>query len=270
MPLHWELANGFNPGVAEDTGNPDHDFGCVIGCGYWINSNEFLYGTDPNNDDTDGGGEMDFSEIWWEQDASGGPEDDQVEIPTSFSVTPGNAENIITYDARPEDSAYVLLWSNDVNLDDILSNFLDIGTTGIYTHTGLTNGIEYYYLLVAVREGHISGFADQVSAKPSLDPTPPQGNVLINNNAERAASRDVTLTLYATEDAVEMLLSNTSDFSGATWEALSSTRAWQIIPTPEGSAFVYARFRDLTGNVSDIAVDGILVPHDGYLPVLLR
>jgi len=270
LPNHWELAHGLNPGIADDTGNLDHDFGCFLGCGYWTNADELSYGTDPNNDDTDGGGEMDFSEILWNQDPSGGPEDDQVEIPTSFSVTPGNGENVITYDARPGDSNYWLLWSTDVTLGDILDNLLDIGTTGIYTHTSLTNGNDYYYLLVAVRDGHISGFADMNSARPSLDPVPPQGNVLINNNAERAGSRDVTLTLFATPDAVEMLLSNTSEFTGATWEPFTGTRAWHIVPTAEGVAFVYARFRDAAGNVSGIAVDGILPPRELYIPVILR
>jgi hypothetical protein len=69
---------------------------------------------------------------------------------------------------------------------------------------------------------------------------------------------DVVLTFFATEDVVEMLVSNSPDFADAAWDPPANTLDWHISPTPEGTAFVYARFRDEAGNVSEIAVDGIL------------
>jgi hypothetical protein len=195
-----------------------------------------------------------------------------VEIPTSFAVSPGTGENVITYDARPGDDTYWLLWSTDPEMADALApeQRMDIGATGIYTHTGLTNGTPYYYLLLAWRGGHMSGFADRVAATPALDPTPPRGTVLIAGNAMRAPAYDVTLTLYATDDAVEVLLANDADFSGANWQPLADTLPWRIVATPEQVAFVYARFRDAAGNVSEVAMDGILLPHETYLPMIVR
>jgi hypothetical protein len=269
LPNHWELAHGLNPGLADDTGNPDLDIACPFGCVYWINSFEYQYGTDPNNDDSDGGGEMDGSEILWGQDPLA-PQDDMVEIPTGFAVTAGNGDNVITYDARPFDDTNLLFWSTDPQMGDLLDHLVDIGNTGVYTHTSLSNDTRYYYLLVAIRDGHMSGYADQVSAKPALDPYPPQGNVLINNDELQASSLDVVLTFFATEDAVEMLVSNSSDFAGAVWEPLADTKDWHIWPTPEGAAFVYARFRDEAGNTSDIAVDGILAPSMVFIPIISR
>jgi len=273
LPNHWELEHGTNPGMADDTGNPDWDFACIIGCGAWDNTAEYAYGTDPNSDDSDGGGEMDASELLNNQDPSGGPEDDGVETPTSLEVTPGNGENVITYDVRPGDSAYWLFWSTDPQMGDMLDHHIDIGTTGIYSHTGLTNDTMYYYLLVARRDTHISGFPNQAAAKPALDAVPPWSEVLINEDAPRATSLDVTLSLFTSEDTVEMLISNTPDFEGAEWEAFSDTRAWRIVPTPEGAAFVYVRYRDAAGNASLTAVDGILPPlpvENLYLPMVIN
>jgi hypothetical protein len=267
LPDQWELAHGLHPSLPDDSANPDLDLICAYGCIHYKNSFEYLYGTDPNNDDSDGGGEMDGSELLWGQDPNG-PEDDMVEIPTSFAVTPGTNENVITYDARPADDTNYLFWSTDPQMGDLLAHMVDIGNTGFYTHTGLTNDTTYYYLLVAVRAGHMSGYAKKIAATPALDPTPPQGNVLINNDALRANSLNVVLTIYTTDDAVEMLISNVPEFTGAEWEPLADTRNWRISITPEGAAFVYARFRDAAGNVSDVAIDGILAPLTLYLPVI--
>lgn len=273
MPNRWELEHGFNPGLVDDSGNPDWDFACLFGCNKWDNSAEYEYGTDPNNDDSDGGGEMDASELLNGQDPSGGPEDDGVEVPTSFRVTPGNGENVITHDVRPGDTTYWLFWSTDPQMSDMLDHRIDIGTTGVYTHSALTNEVAYYYLLVALRESHISGFADQVSGTPAVDAVPPLGEVVINDDAPRATSLNVTLSLSTSQDTVEMLISNSPDFNGAEWEAYRATRPWQIVPTPEGAAFVYVRYRDGAGNVSLTAVDGILPPLEGgnlYLPLLAK
>lgn len=138
------------------------------------------------------------------------------------------------------------------------------------SHTGLTNDTTYDSLLVALRDSHISGFADQASARPAVDPTPPEGNVLINGDAPQAFTLDVTLSLYASDDATGMLIANTPDFVGATWEPFASTRTWRIAPGSSEATFIYVRFRDGAGNVFDIAADGILAPRTLYLPVLLR
>jgi hypothetical protein len=270
MPNRWEQLHGLNPALADDAGNPDLDFGCIFGCAAWTNAHELEYGTDPHDDDTDGGGEMDYSELLHGQDPTSGPEDDGVDIPTSFRVTPGNGENTITHDVRPGDDTYWLFWSADAAMEDLLDHRVDIGVTGTYTHTGLTNGTAYYYRLVALRDGHISGFADQASATPAIDPTPPEGNILINGDAQRAFSFAVTLSLYASDDTTEMLIANTPDFTGASWEPFATTRAWYITPGPDEALFVFVRFRDGAGNVSEIAVDGILAPRMLYLPVVTR
>lgn len=65
--------------------------------------------------------------------------------------------------------------------------------------------------------------------------------IKINDGAAVTTSTNVKLTIVAT-GASEMLLSNNSDFSGATWQPFASTTPWTLTPG-NGTKTVYGRFR---------------------------
>lgn len=88
------------------------------------------------------------------------------------------------------------------------------------------------------------------------DTTPPTGtSVSINAGVAETNTTSVTLTLGAT-DAYQMLVSNTSDLTGASWEAYATSKAW-VLTAGEGTKTVYVKFRDLAGNISSAVSDTI-------------
>jgi hypothetical protein len=96
--------------------------------------------------------------------------------------------------------------------------------------------------------GHESAPSNVVSATPKEDPYPPQGFITINDGASTTPSPNVTLTIAATPDTVEMLISNDPGFVGAVWEPFATSKSWTLAGS--GLQFVYAQFRDGADNVS--------------------
>ncbi|MBU1020371.1 MAG: chitobiase/beta-hexosaminidase C-terminal domain-containing protein [Firmicutes bacterium] len=89
-----------------------------------------------------------------------------------------------------------------------------------------------------------------------LDITPPTNtSIVISAGVAEIASTAVILTLTAT-DAISMMISNDSVFTGRTWEIYSTTKNW-ILPTVDGVKTVYAKFKDTTGNISTVVSDMI-------------
>jgi len=104
-----------------------------------------------------------------------------------------------------------------------------------------------------VRHGDINGNVLNTSSDDIiLDVNPPTGSIAIVGSSSRAARRanaTVTLNLSATDDVSGvggMMLSNQSDFAGASWETYATSHAW----TFDSNNTVYVRFRDNAGNVS--------------------
>jgi hypothetical protein len=84
-----------------------------------------------------------------------------------------------------------------------------------------------------------------------LDTNPPTGSVTIvgSSSIARRASATATLVLSATDDVSgvgAMLISNRSDFTGASWEPYATSRGWTL----DSNKTVYVRYRDNAGNVS--------------------
>jgi len=84
---------------------------------------------------------------------------------------------------------------------------------------------------------------------------PPQGpfSIAINNSNKYTNSATVTLSLTAGYDAVEMMISNSDDFSKAVKETFQSKKTW-ILPAGDGVKTVYAKFYTKHGVASKNAV----------------
>jgi NHL repeat len=99
----------------------------------------------------------------------------------------------------------------------------------------------------------------------------PEYGVTINDGALYTCRVEVQLTLSARPRTAAMQISNDGGFVGAAWEPYSVHRVWQITAygRHEIPRLVYARFRDVDGNVSTASDDIILDvdPPTGHVDV---
>ncbi|MCX7943547.1 MAG: fibronectin type III domain-containing protein [Deltaproteobacteria bacterium] len=132
-----------------------------------------------------------------------------------------------------------------------------------YTLSG-GDGTKTVYVRVRDLAGNMSGGADNDDI--ILDRTAPSNvSVVINGNAEYTNSVNVTLTLNAS-GANQMMISNSSDFSGGVWESYGTTKSWVLASGSDGVRSVYVKYRDNAMNESVSVFDTIIL--DTSVPVL--
>ncbi|PKN94694.1 MAG: hypothetical protein CVU44_02475 [Chloroflexi bacterium HGW-Chloroflexi-6] len=144
---------------------------------------------------------------------------------------------------------------------------------GIGLPTTTTIGSTSYHhqpgFLAAVRPEAVVPPSTVQPEMPAPDPKPeltcdaPQ--VLINDGALYTSTVTVTLSLCA-PFAVEMMLSDRDDFTGASWQPFAPRLPWTISTTgsPVEPRFVYARFKDSNGKIHAAYFDDIL--YDAHRP----
>ena len=158
-----------------------------------------------------------------------------VVVPTSSTFTVTSANIFNTSGA----AGGVLTQSCSSNTNTLV--ITTTGSTGTYTLTPTGSQC------AAVSAGGGGGGGDT---------TPPTNtSVSINAGVTATNTTSVTLTLSAI-DAYQMQISNTSDFTGAIWETYATSKAWTLV-AGEGMKTVYAKFRDISGNVSNAVSDTI-------------
>ena len=245
---------------------------------------EFTIGTDPNDSDTDDGGESDGSEVpQCKFDPNGqnphDPADDRVRGLGSVTVRP---------ELVGEKPVIVIRWGplllGELKWVDIFRRMVDeagnpkedwklireLVDGNEYTDEDVDPGSSYEYLVVPVAEEAIGPGESSPPVMASEDPYPPSGSVLINNGDETTNSLLVTLNLSAEDtreshdgdpsesqtdtpvNELEMRLSNSPDFAGADWMPFQAlVENWDLGDVEPGEvATVYVQFRDKAGNVS--------------------
>ncbi len=90
-------------------------------------------------------------------------------IPTNVTATAGNEEVTISWDSVTGATSYNIYWSTEQGVT------ADTGTkittfSSPYTHTGLTNGTTYYYVVTAENSYGESDESSEVSASPNSRP----------------------------------------------------------------------------------------------------
>jgi hypothetical protein len=247
LPDTWEDEHG----VSDPSGDPDTDL--------LNNSDEYYAGTDPNNSDTDGGGENDGSEVLFHSSDPLDPADDQVEAPEFFQAQPVLGGDVqLSYDVKPEyDKMSLYRRSSPWQL--IVS---ELPLTGVYTDTGLTLGTGYEYRLVGIDgDNHWSAVMSSERVTSTLDPIPPEALVIVNSGAYSTADLDVMISFApvpddwadeAFDDIAEVKLSNSMGFEGATWQAFDPLAdvPWTLSANAGELARVYAMFKDESDNES--------------------
>lgn len=257
----WERETGLDPNntIPNQAGeDPDHDG--------LTNADEFLNGTDPLSSDTDQGGQNDGSELTGGTDPKD-PADDQTPCPRYFQASSTlqtrderiyTGAVILTYEVDPDHSSFSLWRQVENGTRDFVTDQLT--PSGIYSDTDVTAGTTYHYWLWANdAQGHASCVLGPSTVKLDPDAEAPEGVVSINNGADKTDIPQVTLQINATADAVEMQVRNSvAAFKSGAWEPVTQTKDWTLSPA-NGTAAVFVRFRDASGNMSEPAVDMIEV-----------
>lgn len=245
-------------------------------------SDEYFTGTDPNNSDTDSGGENDGSEVLQFGLDPLDPADDQIAAPDFLQTLPQNGSVLLTYDVKGEYTTLRLFRATSPNGPWFL-RVNELPLDGDYEDTATNDNTYYYRLLALDAQGHGSRIPSSTEVTPSLDPIPPAAQVLINGNAPSTQDRNVVLSFNPYEgdaeeiaetfdDIVEMMISNDQTFAGASWQPFAQDVPWELDATTPGLAHVYVRFRDAAGNESIGTEVGSIYfqPNVVYLPVMLR
>ncbi len=102
------------------------------------------------------------------------------------------------------------------------------------------------------------------------DKKSPTGSMVINDDDLFTITADVVLTISADpglgSDMSEMMISNVSDFSGASWESYAVSRPSWTLSSGDGSKTVYIKFRDSTGNEPTTYSDSDFIVLDSTPP----
>ncbi|RWX01385.1 MBG domain-containing protein [Flavobacterium cerinum] len=179
--------------------------------------------------------------------------------PTGLAATPGNSQNIITWNASPASDLdkYILYGGTTINPTTVIQS-IPAGTL-TYTHTGLTNGIGYFYRISAAdltgNEGAKSG--NIVSA--------PKGAQTITFNPLAASVYGAApITLTATSSSALTVTYSSSNTAVATvlgsTVTILSAGTTTITASQTGSGSYLAATpvtQDLVVNKKDIAVTAI-------------
>ncbi len=238
---------------------------------------EYERGTNPCHPDTDLGGESDGSEI--ERGSNPfDPRDDALPQPVDVEVVDWVPDHFPPLPLQPNANLlrfplnraykYIHIYRS-TNPDGPFTRIARVEkatSDGLYLDTGLVNGRTYYYYIQAEGAGGaVSAPSHVFSGTPRSDPFPPIGNVLINYGHAYVETPWVTLSFQADSDVTHMMVANTANFAGASWEPFATSKSWRLEPDANGFATVYVKFRDRAGNVSRIYHDSIKVTGPGTL-----
>jgi hypothetical protein len=106
-----------------------------------------------------------------------------------------------------------------------------------------------------------------IDVKEAADTTPPTGTITINDGALYTNSRDINLTISATDDlsgVAEMKIANFSSYHD--WEPYATTKSWEL-PATNGLKTVRIKFKDNAGNETATGI-AATITLDTMVPVI--
>jgi uncharacterized protein (TIGR02145 family) len=137
-----------------------------------------------------------------------------------------------------------------------LAGFTEISTAPSniteYTDRLVENGHSYWYKVTAIdSKGNETSNSNISAMNINTNPV-----LVINSGENYTPSKEVNLTILA-NTAQQMMLSNSSDFTGAIWETYSTTKNWTLL-TGDGYKIVYIKVKYSDNNESAKVMDSIL------------
>jgi len=98
--------------------------------------------------------------------------------PAGPTATAGNAQVSLSWTASTGATSYNIYFGTSAGVTTANGTRIAGIAATSYTHSGLTNGTAYYYVVTAVNASGESAPSTQVSATPSAPPPPPVGAAL--------------------------------------------------------------------------------------------
>lgn len=90
----------------------------------------------------------------------------------------------------------------------------------------------------------------------------PSGSIIVNSGNAYTATANVSLALSAQDPngsgVNNMMISNSSSFSGASWQSYATSKSWTLA-SGDGTKYVYVKYTDKAGNISDDYSDSIVL-----------
>ncbi len=158
-------------------------------------------------------------------------------------------------DAVPSSGITYIMLSNDASFAG--SSWVPFATSKSWWLSS-GDGAKTVYYKIKDKSGNISQvYLDSIT----LDSKAPTGSVVINNGDAATISRQVTLTLTATDPFPSsgvpyVMISNDPAFTGAAWVAYAPTKSWWLT-TGAGAKTVYVKYKDMVGFESIAYSDSI-------------
>ena len=189
----------------------------------------------------------------------------QLPAPSGLALTAGNAQVEASWTAVTNATGYRLYYSTNplttTNLSDAGSVPVSGGSTTTATATGLTNGTQYYFRVIATSTGHQSAASTQSSATPQLPA--PTSLRLARGNAEVAAvwAQVPNATGYRLYYATSSL-ADTRDFSGVSFFDVSggSTITTLVTGLTNGTLYYFRVIATSTGHQSTASTQASATP----------
>jgi uncharacterized delta-60 repeat protein len=155
--------------------------------------------------------------------------------PINVVATAGNGEVTIQWDLVPRGDSYNIYWSTSANVTT--SGTKITGATTPHTHTGLTNGTTYYYVVTAENIYGESAVSNEVSATPQASPPPsPPANVTAT-----AGNGEATITWSAVTGATSYHIywSTSPNVSTSDTKIAGTTSPYIHTGLSNGTAYYY-------------------------------
>ncbi|MFA4875225.1 MAG: hypothetical protein WC690_07765, partial [bacterium] len=126
----------------------------------------------------------------------GGAGSNGLAAPTGVSASAGDAQVVLNWNAVDGATGYAVFTANSAGIAASISKSTDTPTEidvtdAPYTHTGLTNGTAYYYVVAAVNADGVGALSDEVTTTPLLGlPAAPTGLAITVGNKSVALNWD--------------------------------------------------------------------------------
>ncbi len=141
--------------------------------------------------------------------------------PTGVTPTAGDGDLTISWDSVTGATSYNIYWSTSQGVTKETGTKVSTFSSP-YTHTGLTNGTTYYYVVTAENDYGESSESDEVSATPSATGSAPSTPTTVTSTA---GDGEVTISWDTASDATSYNIywSTSSGVSKDTYEDKIST-----------------------------------------------
>ena len=148
--------------------------------------------------------------------------------PTGLAATAGNAQVALAWNSSANATGYNLYFSTNSSVSVSSGSRLAVGSATAYTHSGLTNGLTYSYIVTALDSAGESAASLPVSATPASPlPAPPTGLSAIAGNGQinlswNAVAEAISYNLYYSTSPA-MTASSATKITGLTDPSYSLT-----------------------------------------------